>query len=100
MTRRYARARRGQRAIDYAPHGHWNTTTLVAAVTCERAIAPMTLDGPMDALAFEAYVQQILIPSLPPAAIVVMDNLPAHKPPVTWSPRATRCSTYRHTVQT
>ncbi|HPV24943.1 MAG TPA: IS630 family transposase [Casimicrobium sp.] len=79
MTRLFARAPVGQRAVDYAPHGHWNTTTLVAAVTFERAIAPMVLDGPMDTLAFEAYVEQVLIPELPPGSIVVMDNLPAHK---------------------
>ncbi len=54
MTRRYGRARKGERAVDYAPHGHWNTTTLVAAMTLESAIAPLVLDGPMDAAAFEA----------------------------------------------
>ena len=79
MTRTFARARKGERAVDYAPHGHWGTTTLVAGVTWESAIAPMVLDGPMDAAAFEAYVGQVLVPALPPGAIVVMDNLSAHK---------------------
>lgn len=79
MTRLYARARNGQRAKDYAPAGHWNTTTLVAGITSNGLIAPMTLDGPMNAEAFLAYVDQVLIPALPPNAIVVMDNLPAHK---------------------
>lgn len=41
----------------------------------------MVLDGPMDTAAFEAYVEHILIPALPPGAIVVMDNLSAHKAP-------------------
>lgn len=81
MTRHYARSRKGQRAVDYAPHGHWNTTTLVAAITQEAAIAPMLLDGPMDGEAFAAYVEKILIPALPPESIVVMDNLSAHKSP-------------------
>lgn len=81
MTRLYARARKGARAIDYTPHGHWSTTTLVAALTMHGPIAPMTLDGPMDRLSFEAYVEQVLIPELPPGAIVVMDNLSAHKSP-------------------
>ena len=80
MTRTFARARKGERAVDYAPHGHWNTTTLIAGITWESAIAPMVLDGPMDAPSFEAYVEQVLIPSLSPGAIVVMDNLSAHKP--------------------
>ena len=82
MTRTFARARKGERAVDYTPHGHWNTTTLVAGITCESPIAPMVLDGPMDAVAFEVYIEQVLIPALPPRAIVVMDNLPAHKPAV------------------
>jgi len=81
MTRMYARARKGQRALDHAPHGHWHTTTLVAAITLQGAIAPMVLDGPMDAAAFESYVRAFLIPALPPNAIVVMDNLSAHKSP-------------------
>lgn len=79
MTRYYARARRGERAPDYAPHGHWNTTTLVAAMTHVAAVAPMVLDGPMDSEAFLAYVEQVLIPELPNDAIVIMDNLSAHK---------------------
>jgi len=81
MTRTFARVRKGERAVDYAPHGHWNTTTLVAAITSESAIAPMVLDGPMDAAAFEAYVEHMLVPALPRESIVVMDNLSAHKSP-------------------
>ena len=79
MIRLYGRAQKGERVLDYAPHGHWNTTTLVAAITWESAIAPMVLDGPMDRLSFEAYVEQVLIPELSADAIVVMDNLSAHK---------------------
>lgn len=79
MTRLYARSKKGQRALDYAPRGHWSTTTMVAGVTWSAPIAPMVLDGPMDADAFEAYVAQVLAPALPPASIVVMDNLSPHK---------------------
>lgn len=79
MTRAFARTRKGQRALDYAPQGHWNTTTLVAAITLESTLAPMVLDGPMDSAAFEAYVEQVLIPALPAGSIVVMDNLSPHK---------------------
>ena len=81
MTRLYARAKKGERALDYAPHGHWSTTTLVAALTAQGAVAPMVLDGPMDRVSFEAYVEQALIPALVPGSIVVMDNLAAHKSP-------------------
>jgi len=81
MTRIYARTRKGERAVDYAPHGHWNTTTLVASITPDAAIAPMILEGPMDSAAFEAYIEQVLIPALPLGSIVVMDNLSSHKSP-------------------
>ena len=79
MTRLYGRARRGVRATDHAPHGHWNTTTLLAAVSWKGASAPMVLDGAMNRDAFEAYVEQCLVPTLDPGQIVVMDNLGAHK---------------------
>lgn len=79
MTRAFARTRKGQRAVDYAPQGHWNTTTLVAGMTLESAVAPMLLDGPMDSDAFEVYVECMLLPALFPGAIVAMDNLSPHK---------------------
>lgn len=82
MTRLYARARKGQRCVDYTPHGHWNTTTLVAALAWDAPLAPMLLDGPMDTVAFTVYVEQVLIPTLPEGSIVVMDNLSAHKAPL------------------
>lgn len=81
MTRLYARARRGQRLVDHAPAGHWNTTTLVAAITWQAPIAPMVLEGAMDTEAFVAYVEQVLVPARPKGAIVVMDNLGAHQSP-------------------
>lgn len=79
MTRLYGRTRGGARVKDYAPHGHWNTTTLVAVVGWNGPSAPMVLDGPMDSEAFEAYVAQALQPTLRPGMIVVMDNLSPHK---------------------
>ena len=42
--------------------------------------APLVLDGPMDGPAFLAWIEQMLAPTLEPGDIVVMDNLPAHKP--------------------
>ena len=79
MTRLYGRAPRGQRLLAKAPFGHWKTTTFVAALRRAGLDAPMVLDGPMTGPAFLAYVEQVLIPTLRPAEIVVMDNLPAHK---------------------
>ena len=80
MTRLYGRAPRGRRLLAKAPFGHWKTTTFVAALRRDGLTAPMVLDGPMTGEAFLAYVEQVLIPTLGPADIVVMDNLPAHTP--------------------
>jgi len=79
MARRYGRAARGQRCRAPVPHGHWKTTTFVGALTLTGIVAPMTLDGAMNGAAFQAYVEQALVPVLRPGDIVVMDNLPAHK---------------------
>ena len=79
MARLCGRARRGSRCRAPIPHGHWLTTTFTAALRRSALTAPMTLDGPMNAAAFRAYVEQVLVPTLDPGDIVVMDNLPAHK---------------------
>lgn len=79
MARLYGRAKRGQRCRAPIPHGHWLTTTFTAALRRTALTAPMTLDGPMNAVSFRAYVEQVLAPTLNPGDIVVMDNLPAHK---------------------
>lgn len=80
MARRCGRARRGQRCRAPVPHGHWKTTTFVGALRLDRMTAPMVLNGAMHGPAFLAYVEQVLVPTLNPGDIVVMDNLPAHKP--------------------
>lgn len=79
MARRYGRSPYGQRCVAALPHGHWKTTTFVGALRATGMTAPMVLDGPMDGPAFEAYVTQVLVPTLRPGDIVVMDNLAAHK---------------------
>ena len=80
MARLYGRAPRGQRCRAPVPHGHWETTTFTAALRLQGLTAPMLLDGPMNAAAFLAYIEQVLVPTLNAGDIVVMDNLPAHKP--------------------
>jgi transposase len=79
MARLYGRSKRGQRCRAAVPHGHWLTTTFTAALRRTALTAPMTLNGPMNAAAFRAHVEQVLVPTLDPGDIVVMDNLPAHK---------------------
>jgi transposase len=79
MSRRYGRSRRGQRLVAKVPHGHWKTTTFVAALRQDSLTAPTVVDGAMNGPIFLAYVQQQLVPTLRPGDIVVMDNLSAHK---------------------
>lgn len=80
MARLRGRATRGERCRAPIPHGHWKTTTFVGALRLSGMTAPMTLDGAMNGPAFLAYVEQVLAPTLKPGDIVILDNLPAHKP--------------------
>lgn len=71
----------GQRLIDHAPFGHWNTQTFIAGLGHDGLIAPWVLDGAMNRASFEAYVEKQLAPALKPGQIVVADNLSSHKSP-------------------
>lgn len=79
MARRCGRCARGQRLKAAIPYGHWKTTTFLAGLCHDGVIAPLVLDGPIDAESFRAYVEQFLAPALRPGQIVVMDNLASHK---------------------
>ena len=79
MVRRYGRCPIGQRLLAKAPHGHWRTTTFIAALRQDGLDAPMTLDGPMDGETLRAWTEQFLAPVLKPGDIIVMDNLSSHK---------------------
>ena len=79
MTRVRGRSPRGERLVAAVPHGHWKTSTFVAALRTSGLTAPLVLDGAMNGEAFRAYVEQILAPTLAPGDIVIMDNLAAHK---------------------
>ena len=79
MTRLYGRSLRGQRVLGAVPHGHWKTTTLLAALDHQGVRCSMTLDGAVNRLAFEAFVEKVLVPELRPGDLIVMDNLSSHK---------------------
>ena len=79
MARLRGRSPRGRRLPAAVPWGHWKTTTFVAGLRWDGLSAPMVLDGAMNGAAFKAYIEQVLVPSLAPRDIVVMDNLSAHK---------------------
>ena len=79
MARLRGRSPRGERCRAAVPHGHWKTTTLVAALRLDGLAAPMVIDGAMNGEAFTAYAETLLAPTLRPGDIVILDNLPAHK---------------------
>jgi transposase len=79
MARTHGRCRRGERLRVGVPHGHWKTTTFVAGLTTRGMIAPFVLDGPINRIAFETYVERVLVPELRMGDIVIMDNLTSHK---------------------
>lgn len=79
MTRPRGRAPAGERLVEKVPHGHWKTTTLIAALDCGGIRCGATVDGAVNGAVFEAFVAQVLVPSLRPGEVVVMDNLPSHK---------------------
>src|ERR687889_917537 len=80
MRRLRARAPRGKRAYGRVPRNRGKNTTLIAAVTLQGGMGEsMTLEGATDALAFEAYVEHVLAPSLSEGQVVVLDKLVAHR---------------------
>ena len=81
LLRRYGRSPRGQRLRDHTPCGHWQTHTVVAALRPHALSASAVFDGPIDNPSFLAYVEQILVPTLRPGDVVVLDNLVVHKQP-------------------
>jgi transposase len=85
MTRLRGRSPRGERLVCHAPHGHWCTTTMISSVRLDGTTACITIEGATNTDVFRAYVREVLIPSLRPGDIVVMDNLGAHKNPDTIS---------------
>lgn len=70
---------KGARLIGEAPHGRWNTATFLAALRHDRIDAPWLVDGPINGERFRIYVQDVLVPTLKPGDIVIMDNLGSHK---------------------
>jgi len=82
LVRTHGRSAEGSRCVGSAPAGHWRVMTAVAAVRLGGGItAAATMDCPMDGQMFQRYVEEVLVPVPRAGDVVVMDNLPAHKPP-------------------
>jgi putative transposase len=69
-----------------APYGHWNTMTFLAALRHDRIEAPWLIDRPINGELFLLYIETVLVPTLHPGDVVIMDNLPSHKT------KAVRCA--------
>jgi transposase len=81
LLRRYARSPCGLRVTDHTPCSHWEAHTVIATLRLEGLGAPAVFDGPIDSPSFLAYVEQVLVPTLRPGDVVVLDNLAVHKQP-------------------
>ena len=79
MARLRGRAPKGERLRAGVPHGHWRTTTFVARLRLSGIDAPMLIDGAINGESFLAYVRQVLVPTLRPGDVVIMDNLGSQK---------------------
>ena len=79
MTRLRGRALRGRRLHAQAPAGHWGTTTMISSIRFDGSTACLILEGATDTQVFRTYVQKVLLPTLRPGDIVVMDNLTPHQ---------------------
>jgi transposase len=79
MARLYGRSPQGERCRSAVPHGHWQSSTFLAALRHERVDAPFLVDGPVDADVFLVYLEQVLCPCLQPGDTLILDNLATHK---------------------
>ena len=79
MARLHGRAPKGRRLRAAIPHGHWKKTTIVAGMRARGMTAAQLLDGSINGEAFLEYVRDVLVPTLSPGDIVVIDNLSSHK---------------------
>lgn len=79
MARQRERSMRGTRLKALVPFGHWNTQTFIAGLRCDDLTAPWVIDGPVNRLIFETWVETQLVPALSAGDVVILDNLSAHK---------------------
>jgi transposase len=79
LMRTHARAAPGERAYDFKPFYRGSKVSVIGAISVSKVLAVMTIDDWMDAAAFKVYVSKCLVPQLWKGAVVVMDNLSAHK---------------------
>jgi len=81
MVRTHARSAPGERAHGSAPHGRWKKLTVLGGIALGREPVLMSIEAATDTDVFLAFVREVLVPSLRPGQIVLMDNLSPHRAP-------------------
>jgi transposase len=84
MTPAYGRAPRGERVEATAP-ASWESVTVIAALGLDGVRAPLALPGAVNAVTFQGYVEQVLVPALRPGDVVIFDNLSSHLSPAVFA---------------
>jgi transposase len=79
LTRTHARSEKGTRVYKLKPFYRGTKVTVIGAISIKKVVALMTIDNSMDSNAFEVFIEKCLVPQLWSGAVVIMDNLPAHK---------------------
>lgn len=79
LMRNHARSEKGSRVYDLKPFYRGNKVTVIGAISMDKVLAVMTLDNSMDSNAFRVFIEKLLVPQLWTGAVVIMDNLFAHK---------------------
>ena len=79
LARHHGRCLMGQRCLSAIPHGHWQSSTFIAALRHESIEAPFLIEGPVDAEVFTVYLEQVLCPQLRAGDTLILDNLSTHK---------------------
>lgn len=79
LTRTHARSYYGSRVYDFKPFYRGREVTVIGAISLKKVLAVMTLNGSMNGKAFQVFVEKCLLPQLWEGAVVIMDNVPAHK---------------------
>lgn len=79
MARTYARSQMGTRVYELKPFYRGAKITVIGAISIKKVVALMTMNNSMDSTAFHVFIEKFLVPQLWPGAVVVLDNVPAHK---------------------
>ena len=69
----------GERLVDHTPFGHWHTQTFIAGLRHDALTAPWVINGAMNRVLFNTYIETQLVPTLKPRDVVILDNLSSHK---------------------